>query len=106
MADTPQPAAPQPAPPANGVAINSPAPAAAAPAVAAPAVAPAKEPFFKGFDWWKVLAYSVLVIVGVSYVKYTRDKATKDSTDIANLKSQLSSLQAQVDEATSPPATS
>lgn len=67
--------------PANGVSVNAPTPAAApaAPQVAAPAapVEPAKASWVSGFDWFKVLGYSVLVIVGISYIKYTRDKAKK-----------------------------
>jgi len=104
MADIPQ-AAPAPTP-ANGVSVTPTAAPAAAPVapVAAPApvaqVEPPKESWFKGFDWMKVIGYSVLVIVGVAYVKYTRDRATKDAADIASLKSQLSSLTVQVDSLT------
>ena len=102
MADIPQ-AAPAPTP-ANGVSVTptaAPAPPVA-PASPAPVmqVEPPKESFFKGFDWMKVIGYSVLVIVGVSYMKYTRDRATKDAADIASLKSQLSSLTVQVDSLT------
>jgi len=101
MADIAQPAA---APvPANGVSITQPA-ATAAPIAAAPMAAPVmqqpetpKESFFKDFDWLKVIGYSVLIIVGVSYIKYTRERATKDATDIAALKSQLNNLTMEID---------
>jgi len=43
------------------------------------------------------------VIVAISYVKYTRDKSKKDTADIADLKSQISSLTIKVEDATAPP---
>lgn len=92
--------------PANGVSVNSPTPAAP---IAAPTPAPVpaatespKESFFSGFDWFKVLGYTVLVIVGVSYIKYTRDKAKKDSADITDIKSQLSKIKADLSDIQNP----
>ena len=94
----------QPAPPApaNGVSVappTTPMPAAPTSPQQAPAalVDQPKESWFKGFDWMKVLGYSVLVIVGVAYVKYTRDRATKDAADIADLKSSISNLTLKID---------
>ena len=82
----------QPAPGSSPIVTQ---PAAPAPVIASPQEVVQKN-WFEGFDWFKVLAYSVLVIVGVSYVKYTRDKAKKDSADISDLQSQLSTLTLKV----------
>ena len=96
MADELAPAAT----PANGVSVNPPvaAPVAAAPAEAAPmvAAAPPRESWFSGFDWWKVFWGTTLAIVAVSYVKYTRERAKKDATDIVDIKSQLSKVTLEV----------
>ena len=93
--------------PPNGVTVNNPAVAPAPAAAPAPAPAAATEPapqptqsWFSGFDWFKVLGYTVLTIVGVSYIKYTRDKAKKDNTDIADIKSQLSKIQSELNSQT------
>lgn len=102
------PAAPSPA---NGVSVTPPSqPAPAAAPVAAPAASPMSTPeppkssWFSGFDWMKVLGYTVLVVVGISYIKYTRDKAKKDAQDIADLKTELSTLTTEVDKLQNPPA--
>lgn len=101
MADTPDLVPQAAASPANGVSVSPPAgaPIAAAPIAEAPAAAvpPPKESWFKGFDWMRVIGYTVLIIVGVAYVKYTQNRAKKDASDITDLKTQLSTLSSEVD---------